>query len=103
VAGVRGEGYDVRLEAALLTGGLIEEMDEGREGKSCDNLSEPDVFLRTSGGRLSQGAFPLSTAGEPTRRAFGTESIEGFRVVTGDPIWRGDGTWSMAGIDMCKC
>jgi hypothetical protein len=93
----------VRLDAVLLTGGLMEEIDEGREGKSCDNLSEPDVFLRTSGGRVSQGAYPLSVAGEPTRRAFGNESVEGFRVVTGDPIWSGDGNWSMTGIEVCKC
>lgn len=92
VAGARGEGYEVRLDAAVLTGGLIEEIDEGREGKSCESLSEPDVFLRARGGRLSHGACPLSVAGEPTRRALGTVSTEGLRADTGDPIWSGDGT-----------
>lgn len=51
-AGSRGEGNDCRLDAGLLLGDATEATEEGRDGKSCESLSEaPDVFLRRSGGR----------------------------------------------------
>jgi hypothetical protein len=53
--GSRGEGNDCRLDAGELLGDAteaIEAIEEGRDGKSCESLSEaPDVFLRRSGGR----------------------------------------------------
>ena len=54
-AGSRGEGKDCRLDAGELLGDATEAteaIEEGRDGKSCESLSEaPDVFLRRSGGR----------------------------------------------------
>ena len=51
-AGSRGEGNDCRLDAGELLGDATEAIEEGRDGKSCESLSEaPDVFLRRSGGR----------------------------------------------------
>ena len=40
----------------------------------------------------------MPIAGEPTRRAVGIVCSEGLLVVTGEPIWRGDGTPSMAAV-----
>jgi hypothetical protein len=63
--------------------------EDGRDGKSCESLSEPpEVFLRVRGGRAP-------TDGEPARRASGTLSTDGLLVVLGEPIWRGEGTPSM--------
>lgn len=92
-AGVRGEGYEVRLEEGISWIG--DAADDGLDGNSCDNLSEPDVFLRVKGGRW-KGGVPRSTTGDPTRSAEGTWSTEGFLAVAGEPIRRGDGTSSMA-------
>lgn len=91
-AGTRGEGYDVRLDAGVVTGGLIDDIDDGRDGNNCESLFDPEVFLRTRGGRLSQGAFARSVAGDPARRAEGTASVDGLRSERGEPIWSGDGT-----------
>jgi hypothetical protein len=49
-AGSRGEGNDCRLDAGVLLG---EATEDGRDGKSCESLSDAlDVFLRRSGGRV---------------------------------------------------
>lgn len=90
-AGVRGDGRDVRRDCAVVLGGVIETTDDGRDGNSCESLSEPpDVFLRASGGRAWD---PI--AGEPTRRAVGTGSEKDPLAVVGEPICRGDGTPAM--------
>lgn len=64
-AGTRGDGYEVLLDAAVVTGGLIDDNDDGLDGKSCESLFDPDVFLRVSGGRESHGALLRSVAGDP--------------------------------------
>jgi hypothetical protein len=52
-AGSRGEGNDCRLDAGVLLGEAIEATEDGRDGKSCESLSDaPDVFLCRSGGRV---------------------------------------------------
>jgi len=95
-AGSRGEGNDRRLDAGVLLGDAIEATEDGRDGKSCDSLSEaPDVFLRRSGGRAWMGgASPV--VGEPTRKAEGTVISE-VLLLFGEPTWRGDGTPSTDG------
>jgi hypothetical protein len=95
---MRGDGYDVRLdlEADGVSTGLTEAADGGRDGKSCERRSEPDVFFRLRGSREKPGA-PPATVGEPARRALGTLSAEDFVVVVaGEPARSGDGTPSMA-------
>jgi hypothetical protein len=68
-ADANGEGYEGRLEVDISEEG--EAAEEGREGKSCDSLSDPDVFCRLRDGRCGNcGA--RSTTGEPTRSAEGT-------------------------------
>ena len=75
---------------------VIEATEDGRDGKSCDSLSDPpDVLLRLRNGRAFHGGVPCSAAGEPARRTEGTESAEGLCGIVGEPIWRGDGTVSM--------
>lgn len=83
----------MRLEAAVLVGGLGEAIEDGRDGKSCDNRSDaPDVLLRVGVGREPHGRVPCSVTGEPTRRADGTELSEGLLKNAEEPGWRGDGT-----------
>jgi hypothetical protein len=96
-AGMRGKGNDCRLDA-VLPGDVIEATDDGRDGKSCESLSDaPDVFLRLRGGREEEGGVSLAV-GEPTRRAEGTACSEGLLEVTGEPVWRGDDTPSIVRI-----
>jgi hypothetical protein len=96
-AGTRGEGNDCRLEV-VLTRDVIEATDDGRDGKSCESLSDaPDVFLRLRAGRAGEGGVSL-VVGEPMRRAEGTAGSEGLLEVIGGPIWRGDGTPSIARV-----
>lgn len=85
-AGTRGDGCEVRLDAAAVAGGLIEETDDGRDGNSCESLFEPDVFLRTRGGRVFDIAATCSNPGDPARRAEGTVSTDGLRPDAGEPI-----------------
>lgn len=86
-AGSRGEGTDCRLDAGVLLGDAIEATEDGRDGKSCESLSEaPDVFLRRKGGRAWDGGVP-PVVGEPTRKAEGTVISEGLSLL-GEPIWR---------------
>jgi hypothetical protein len=100
--GTSGEGNEVRLEAGydvrLEEGrsGLAEAADGGRDGKSCDNRSDPEVFWRMRGGRSCVPG--LWTTGEPARSADGTESLEPFLVMAGEPTRRGVGTPSMAAL-----
>ena len=50
--GTKGDGKDVRLERGVLSGGVTDTTEPGRDGKSCESLSDaPDVFLCLSGGR----------------------------------------------------
>jgi hypothetical protein len=78
-AGVNGEGREVRLDCADVVGGEIDAIEDGRDGNSCDSLSDPpEVLLRRSGGRACE------VAGEPARRAAGTASGEGLSVL-GEP------------------
>lgn len=93
-AGTRGEGYDARLDAVVVTSGDMLAIEAGRDGKSCESLSDPDVFLRVSAGRAWDEAAP--TVGEPTRRAVGTLCSNGPLPVIGEPICSGDGTPSIA-------
>jgi hypothetical protein len=58
-AGTRGDGYEVRLEATVVVGGLVDDIEDGRDGKSCESLFEPDVFLRVSGGRVFAVGEPI--------------------------------------------
>lgn len=95
LAGTRGDGYDVRLDAEGVSRGLMEAAEGGREGKSCERRSEPEVFFRMRGGREKPDA-PPATVGEPARRAVGTLSTEGFLVTAGEPTRSGEGTPSMA-------
>lgn len=95
VAGTSGDGNEVRLDEPGVSRGLIEATDAGRDGKSCESLSEPEVFCRFRGGREDDAGVSLPTAGEPARRAVGTESTEGFLVVAGEPTLSGEGTSSM--------
>lgn len=95
-AGTKGEGNDVRRDCGVLVDGEMDAAEDGRDGNSCDSLLElPDVFLRTSGGRVWDVGVPR--AGDPARSAEGTDCSEGLLIVAGEPIWRGDGTPSMAG------
>jgi hypothetical protein len=97
-AGTKGEGNDCRLDAGVLVGDAREATEDGRDGKSCESLSEaPDVFLRRSGGR-ADGAGEL-VVGEPTRKAEGTVISEDL-LLPGEPIWRGEGTPSTIGDRM---
>lgn len=98
-AGIKGDGCEVRPEAAPVTVGLADDMDDGRDGKSCESLLDPDVFFRVSGGRVSHGALPRSVTGDPTRRAAGIASIGDLRPAFGEPIWSGDGTSSIAPLE----
>lgn len=51
-AGARGDGKDVLRDCAVVLGGVLDTTEDGRDGKSCESLSDPpDVFLRVSGGR----------------------------------------------------
>jgi hypothetical protein len=51
-AGVRGDGRDVLREWAVVIGGEIDTTEDGRDGNSCESLSEaPEVFLRVRDGR----------------------------------------------------
>jgi hypothetical protein len=85
-AGTRGDGNDCLREAGLLLGDASEATDDGRDGKSCESLSEaPDVFLRLRGGRTYEGGVSL-VVGEPIRRAEGTACSELLLEVTGEPI-----------------
>jgi hypothetical protein len=75
-AGARGDGKDVLREWVVEMGGDIDATEDGRDGNSCESLSEPpEVFLRVRGGRAWAAA-----AGDPTRRAEGTVSIAGLLV-----------------------
>jgi hypothetical protein len=66
----------------MVLGGVIDATEAGRDGKSCESLSDPpEVFLRCSGGRAV-----APTTGEPARKAAGTVSTEGFLVEAGVPI-----------------
>jgi hypothetical protein len=74
-AGTRGDGNDVLREWAVVLGGEIDATEDGRDGNSCDSLSEPlEVFLRVKGGRY----WPI--AGDPARRAGGIVSVVGLLV-----------------------
>lgn len=85
-AGVNGEGNDVRRDCALVVGGETDAIEDGRDGNSCDSLSDPpEVFLRVSGGRAWE------VAGEPARSTVGTASGEGL-LFLGGPTWSGSGT-----------
>jgi len=95
-AGAKGEGWDVRLEADPEA--PIDATEEGRDGNSCDTLSEPEVFCLMGGRRWAP-----STAGEPIRRAVGTCSTEGFLAAAGEPAWRGEGNPSMAASVRVDC
>ena len=102
LAGTRGDGYDVRLDAGGVSRGLMEAAEGGRDGKSCERRSEPDVFFRFKGGREKLEAAP-PTVGEPARRAVGTWSSEGFLAMAGEPTRSGEGVPSMAvGTDILK-
>ena len=70
-AGTRGEGKEARRETETLSRGVVDAIEAGRDGKSCDSLSDPlDGFLRSSGGRASKDSVsPI--AGDPTQRAVG--------------------------------
>jgi hypothetical protein len=49
---VRGDGRDVLREWAVVIGGEIDTIEDGRDGNSCESLSEaPEVFLRVRDGR----------------------------------------------------
>ena len=81
-----GEGNDCRLEAGVLAGDEIEATEDGREGKSCESLSEaPDVLLRLGGGRTSNGGVPR-VVGEPMRKAAGTVCSESRLFGLGKPV-----------------
>jgi hypothetical protein len=95
LAGMRGDGYDVRLDAEGVSTGLMEEAEGGRDGNNCERRSEPDVFFRMRGGREKLEA-PPATVGEPARRAVGTLSPEAFLAMAGEPTRSGEGTPSMA-------
>jgi hypothetical protein len=85
-AGTSGEENDCLLEAELLLGDAIEATDDGRDGKSCESLSDaPDVFLRLRGGRTEEGRVSL-VVGDPMRRAEGTACLEFLLDVIGEPI-----------------
>lgn len=71
-AGTRGEGTDVRREREGVSRGLIEAIEAGREGKSWDSRSDPDVFFRIRDGRVGEEGVPLPVAGDPARRTVGT-------------------------------
>ena len=94
-AGTRGDGYDVRRDNEGVSRGLTDAIEAGREGKSWDSRSEPDVFCRIRGGRACDVGVPLPTAGDPARRAVGTRSSEAVLAATGEPTCSGDGTSSM--------
>ena len=96
-AGVRGDGNEALLETGSLWGEMGDTADRGRDGKSCESLSDaPDVFLRFSGGRpCENGDAP--TMGDPARNATGIFCSENLLGETGEPICRGDGTPSIAG------
>lgn len=81
----------MRLEG----GPEIEATEEGRDGNSCDTRSELDVFCLMGGRRWSR-------AGDPTRKAVGTFSTEGFLLAVGEPAWRGEGNPSMAALYACS-
>jgi hypothetical protein len=98
VAGSRGDGWEVRLEPAPVTVGLADDTDDGRVGKICESLLDPDVFFRVSGGCASHGALPRSVAGDPTRSAAGIASTDGFRPGFGEPICSGDRTLSILAL-----
>lgn len=85
-AGVRRDGYEVRLEAVVVAGGLIDDTVEGLDGKSCESLFDPDALLRFSGGRVFSDALPCPVAGGPTRSPKGTALNEGCRSTVGEPI-----------------
>lgn len=75
----------------MVTGGEIDATEEGRDGNSCESLSDaPEVFLRVNGGRAWE-----VTVGDPARRADGTVSAEGLLVVFGEPTCSGNGTPAM--------
>lgn len=50
-AGKSGEGKEVRRDSEGDSRGLTEAVEAGRDGKSCDKRSEPEVFWRVKGGR----------------------------------------------------
>ena len=90
-AGVSGGGRDVLRECAVVIGGEIDTIEDGRDGNSCESLSEaPEVFLRVRGGRAWG-----PTVGEPARRAAGTSSSEDCLLVFGEPTCSGNGTPAM--------
>jgi hypothetical protein len=96
-AGTRSEGNDCRLED-VLPGDVIEATNDGRDGKSCESLSDaPEVFLRLRAGRTGEGGVSL-IVGVPMRRVEGTACSEVLLEVIGEPIWRGDGTPSIARV-----
>jgi hypothetical protein len=63
-AGRRGEGYERRLDPGV-SAGLIVAAERGRDGKSWESLSDPEVSRRVRGGRLKLDGVPRSTTGEP--------------------------------------
>ena len=67
----------------------------GRDGKSCDNLSEPDVLRCGREGRLLAPGLARAVAGEPARSASGTS----------DPgaVLRGDGDGMMKPVRSGGC
>jgi hypothetical protein len=78
-AETRGDGKDVLREWAVVVGRVIDATEDGRDGNSCDSLSEPpEVFLRVRGGR----DWPIT--GEPARRAEGSVLVAGL-LVLGEP------------------
>jgi len=93
-----GEGTDCRLEAGVLVGDEIEATEDGREGKSCESLSEAaDVLLRLGGGGgRTSNCGVLRVVGEPMRKAEGTACSEGRLFGLGEPVWRG-------GVASCMC
>lgn len=95
-AGIRGDGYDVRRDKEGVSTGLTDAIEAGREGKSWESRSDPEVFCRIKGGRACDVGVPLPNAGDPARRAVGTWPSEVLLAVTGEPTCSGEGTSSMA-------
>jgi hypothetical protein len=78
-AGTSGDGSDVLREWVVVVGGEIDATEDGRDGNSCESLSEPpEVFLRVRDGR------DWSIVGDPARRAKGIVSVADL-LVFGEP------------------
>jgi hypothetical protein len=78
--------------------GLADDTDDGRDGKICESLFDPDVFFRVSGGRTSHVALPRLVAGDPARSASGTASTDSSRPGFGEPMYSGDVTPSILAL-----